>query len=125
MFAINIGDANLQNYYDLIDQGKVAINRGKARTKDDELRRSFILPLKNMSVNKQLFAERTGEAINNVFHNEVTWLKQLGLLEENDQEVYLTKLGKYFADEVATQFFNPDYMPFEDVMRAPQQAATG
>ncbi len=125
VFAINIGDANLQNYYDLIDQGKVAINRGKARTNDDELRRSFILPLKNMRVDKQQFYERTGKTIDDAFINEVTWLKQLGLLEENDQYVSLTKLGKYFADEVATQFFNPDYMPFDDVMRAPMQVATG
>ena len=89
------------------------------------MRRAFILPLKNMKVNKQQFTERTGETINKFFNNEVTWLKQLGLLEENDQEIWLTKLGKYFADEVATQFFNPDYMPFEDVMRAPPQIAVG
>lgn len=125
VFAINVGDANLENYYSLIDQGKVAINRGKMRTKDDELRRSLILPLKNMKVNKQQFTERTSETINKFFNNEVTWLKQLGLLEENDQEIWLTKLGKYFADEVATQFFNPDYMPFDDVMRAPPQIAVG
>ncbi len=125
VFSLNIGDANLQNYYDLVDQGKVAINRGKIRTDDDELRRSFILPLKNMRVNKQQFIERTGKTIDQAFINEVTWLKQLGLLEENDQYVSLTKLGKYFADEVATQFFNPDYMPFDDVMRAPQLVAAG
>lgn len=125
VFSLNVGDANLQNYYDLIDQGKVAINRGKHRTDDDELRRSFILPLKNMRVNKQQFTERTGKSIDTAFPNEMTWLKQLGLLEENDQYVYLTKLGKYFADEVATQFFNPNYMPFDDVMRAPQLAASG
>jgi len=125
VFAINVGDANLQNYYSLIDQGKVAINRGKLRTEDDEIRRSFILPLKNMSVNKQQFTQRTGKTINNYFADEISWLKQLKLLEENDQAVWLTQLGRFFADEVATQFFNPDYMPFAEVQRAPQQVASG
>ena len=125
VFAINVGDMNLENYYSLIDKGKVAINRGKVRSRDDEIRRSFILPLKNMSVDKQEFQQRTGETINVFFKDEIIWLKQLGLVEENEQSVWLTKAGRYFADEVATQFFNPDYMPFEDVMRAPTQAATG
>jgi len=125
VFAINVGDANLQNYYSLIDQGKVAINRGKLRTDDDEIRRSFILPLKNMKVNKQQFTERTGKTINDYFTDEISWLKQLNLLEEDNQSVWLTQLGRFFADEVATQFFNPDYMPFNEVMRAPQKVAAG
>ena len=125
VFAINVGDMNLENYYSLIDQGKVAINRGKVRSDDDEIRRSFILPLKNMRVNKHQFKQRTGFTINAQFPDEISWLKQLGLIQEDDSDIWLTKSGRFFADEVATQFFNPNYMPFDDVIRAPRQAALG
>ena len=123
VFSMNVGDQSLASYYSLIDEGKVAINRGKIRTHDDQIRRSFILPLKNMSVNKAQFTERTGETINGYFANEVAWLKQLGLLDEDDSNVWLTKLGRFFADEVATQFFDPNYLPFPEVARAPQLLA--
>ena len=38
VFTMNVGDANLANYYSLIDNNKVAINRGKIRTHDDHVR---------------------------------------------------------------------------------------
>lgn len=117
VFTINIGDANLASYYSLIDQGKVAINRGKTRTHDDHVRRSFILPLKNMKVNKALFTERTGEQINQYFQNEIIGLKQLGLIDENDNAIWLTELGRFFADEVTTQFFDPEFLPFPNVTK--------
>jgi oxygen-independent coproporphyrinogen-3 oxidase len=123
VFSLNIGDHDLENYYNYIRQGKVSINRGKVRSRDDELRRSFILPLKNMQVSKRFFKERTGEDLRNCFSAEIDWLKQLGLLEENDERVWLTKKGRFFADEVATQFFNPDFLPFPDVARPPSGAS--
>ena len=124
VFSMNVGDQSLASYYSLIDQGKVSVNRGKIRTHDDQVRRSFILPLKNMRVNKQQFTERTGENVNNYFVNEVAWLKQLNLLAEDDNNVWLTKLGRFFADEVATQFFDPNYLPFPDIARPPQLLAS-
>lgn len=124
VFSMNVGDQNLESYYSLIDQGKVSVNRGKIRTHDDQVRRAFILPLKNMQVNKQMFTARTGEAINDYFASEVTWLKQLGMLEEDNDNIWLTGLGRFFADEVATQFFDPDYLPFPEVARAPQMLAS-
>ncbi|MFV2058296.1 MAG: coproporphyrinogen-III oxidase family protein [Thiohalomonadales bacterium] len=120
VFAINVGDANLQHYYDLIDKGKIAINRGKIRSNDDYLRRCLILPLKNLGVDKSLFLQRTGEDINERFGIEIAGLKTLGLLEEDQNRLWLTKSGRFFADEVATQFFNPEFMPFSDVTRLAQ-----
>ena len=120
VFSLNVGDANLDNYYRLVDSGKVSVNRGKIRTADDERRRSFILPLKNSRVSKQVFVERTGEKVGDCFGVEIDWLKDLGLIEEDDRYVQFTQLGRFFADEVATQFFDPNYLPFPEVVRAPQ-----
>ena len=116
-----MGDQSLQSYYDLIDSGKVSVNRGKIRTKDDEIRRSFLLPLKNIRVDKKVFLQRTGVTVGSQFQAEIEWLKSLNLLEENENHVWLTKRGRFFADEVTTQFFNPEYLPFPDVSRISQK----
>lgn len=115
IFTLNVGDQSLQSYYDLIDQDKVAVNRGKARSRDDEIRRSFLLPLKNIKVDKKAFEQRTGVTVSSQFQAEIDWLKGLNMLAENDSHVWLTRRGRFFADEVTTQFFNPQYMPFPEV----------
>jgi len=122
VFSMNVGDANLENYYQLVRQGKVSVNRGKIRSADDERRRCFILPLKNSRVSKQLFSARTGETIEQCFGKEINVFKGLGLIEENDNQVWLTQRGRFFADEIATQFFDPDYLPFPDVSRIAKMA---
>ncbi|VAX02532.1 Hypothetical radical SAM family enzyme in heat shock gene cluster, similarity with CPO of BS HemN-type [hydrothermal vent metagenome] len=124
VFSMNVGDANLENYYQLVRQGKVSVNRGKIRTVDDERRRCFILPLKNARVSKALFTERTGETIEHCFGKAINGFKTLNLIEEDDSHVWLTTRGRFFADEIATQFFDPDYLPFSDVTRI-ADTATG
>jgi len=123
VFSLNVGDQSLQSYYDLIDSGKVSVNRGKIRSKDDEIRRSFLLPLKNIRVDKQVFQDRTGVTVTSQFQPEIDWLKPLKLLDESESHVWLTDRGRFFADEVTTQFFNPAYLPFPDVSRISQKVA--
>lgn len=123
VFSMNVGDANLENYYKLVREGKVSVNRGKIRTVDDERRRCFILPLKNSRVSKQLFTERTGETVEQCFGKEINVFKRLGLIEENAEHVWLTQRGRFFADEVSTQFFDPNYLPFPEVSRAADMAS--
>lgn len=119
VFSLNVGDANLENYYNYLREGRVAVNRGKLRTRDDELRRSFVLPLKNTRVSKAFFTERTGARVEDCFQHEIDWLKRFGLVDENATHVWLTRRGRFFADEVSSQFFNPNYLPFPDVARPP------
>jgi len=125
VFSLNVGDQSLQSYYDLIDQGKVSVNRGKVRSDDDEVRRSFLLPLKNIKVNKKKFTERTGKKISDLFQAEINWLKQFDLIAENADHVWLTDRGRFFADEVTTQFFNPAYLPFPDVSQISKMVSSG
>ncbi len=117
VFGLNVGDANLQTYYNFIAQNKVAINRGKVRTRDDEIRRNFILPLKNTRVSKVQYHRHVGESVEHFFADEMDLLKTCGLLREDDDDIALTDRGRFFADEIATQFFNPAYLPFPDVKR--------
>lgn len=123
VFTQNVGDKDLSNYYNLIDQGKVSVNRGKVRTRDDEARRSFILPLKNSHVDKQAYRARTGVEASEYFADEIGWFKDLGMIEEDSHTIRLTRRGRFVADEVSTQFFDPGYLPFPDVARPPNRTA--
>jgi hypothetical protein len=47
------------------------------------------------------------------------------MMEEDEKRIFLSRKGAFFADEVATQFFDPSYLPFPDVARPPGRAIGG
>jgi oxygen-independent coproporphyrinogen-3 oxidase len=103
---------SFEEYYGSIAKGRLPLNRGLVRTIDDQNRWHMILPLKNRSVLKKLYRRRTGRLPAEVFPRNIARLKEFGLLEENDEEVRLTRRGRFFADEVCHQFHHPSYIPF-------------
>jgi len=109
-FGLNTQD--FKEYYSLINQGKLPLNRGLVRNKDDQLRWAITLPLKNRRVYKSYFQKITGASLTEVFRNKIEKLKEFGLLYEDDKMLTLTGRGRFFADEVCQAFFHPDYIPF-------------
>lgn len=103
---------NMDEYYALIDAGKLPLNRGIVRNQEEQMRWAVILPLKNRRVWKSYFKQITGADLNEVFGQKIKQLKSFGLIFENEEKIELTKLGAFFADEVAQQFHHPDYVPF-------------
>lgn len=109
-FALNTQD--FKEYYSLINQGKLPLNRGLIRNRDDQLRWAIILPLKNRKVYKSYYQKITGTSLNEVFCKKREKLKDFNLLYEDDKILMLTERGRFFADEVCQEFFHPNYMPF-------------
>lgn len=109
-FGLNIQD--FKEYYSLINQGKLPLNRGLVRNRDDQLRWHLILPLKNRKVYKRYYQKLTGISLNEVFRKKIEKLKEFNLLYEDDEVIELTARGRFFADEVCQEFFHPNYMPF-------------
>ncbi len=109
-FALNT--QYFDEYYSQIEAGKLPVNRGLVRSHEDQLRWAIVLPLKNRSVRRKDFTRVTGASLDSVFQQKVRKLESAGLIGVNDEEIVLTKLGAFFADEVAQQFHHPDYMPF-------------
>lgn len=107
-----------EKYYSLVEQGKLPVDRGLIRKKDDQLRWCLILPLKNREVYKKFYQKQTGFSLNDVFRKKIERLKELGLLYEDDNIISLTKLGAFFADEVCEQFHHPNYIPFPESVYA-------
>lgn len=106
-------------YYSLIDQGKLPLEDGKIRTRDEQLRWALIRPLKNWWVNKGIYERATGVSLDTVFRKKIATLKKFGLIEEDDKKLELTAKGRFFADEVCHQFYHPDHMPFPKEGYAP------
>lgn len=110
-FVLNTQD--FEDYYAKIAAGKMPLNRGFVRTQEDQMRWAIVLPLKNRAVWKSYFEKVTGGAsLDRVFRNKIENLKSFGLIVEDEQKIELTKLGAFFADEVAQQFHHPDHIPF-------------
>ncbi|MGK7947348.1 MAG: coproporphyrinogen-III oxidase family protein [Xenococcaceae cyanobacterium] len=100
-------------YYAKIDAAKLPLNRGMIRSKEEQMRWAIILPLKNRCVWKEYYKKVTGgEDLDRVFRRKIENLKEFGLIAEDEQKIQLTKLGAFFADEVAQQFHHPDYIPY-------------
>lgn len=109
-FALNTMD--LQKYYALIDKGRLPVDRGLVRDKNNQMRWAIILPLKNRRVHKKYYQQLTGISLDEIFREKIENLKRYGLLYEDDKILELTDLGSFFADEVCHQFHHPSHMPF-------------
>jgi oxygen-independent coproporphyrinogen-3 oxidase len=99
-------------YYASIEAGRLPVNRGLVRSTEEQQRWGIIPPLKNSFIDKNRYKARTGESLEKVFMEKMKRLKTYGLVMEDDRMISTTKLGTFFADEVAQQFHHPDHIPF-------------
>ena len=109
-FGLNTN--HFDEYYDLVEQGKLPLNRGLVRGPEDQQRWAVVLPLKNRKVLEARFRELTGMSVLEAFPGKVERLVEHGLVEVDQHSVGLTRPGRFFADEVCHQFHDPRYMPF-------------
>lgn len=108
----DINTQNFREYYDAIDAGRLPINRGLIRPREEQARWAIVLPLKNRDVRKAEFKARSGFDFDEVFRTKVNLLKKYGLLEDTGKVIRLTEMGGFLADEVCEQFNSVPYIPF-------------
>lgn len=112
---------NFDEYYSSIESGHLPINRGYRRTAEDQARWAIILPIKNRDVRTSNYRRLTGLGMDEVFRGKIEALKAHGLIFETDKALGVTKLGAFFADEIAQQFHSADFVPYprEDYAEGP------
>jgi oxygen-independent coproporphyrinogen-3 oxidase len=103
---------NFGEYYKLIDEDKLPLNRGRRRDQHAQMRWAIVLPIKNRDVYKSTFKDVSGESLDNVFRPKFERLKSYGLLREDDITLGLTPSGAFFADEIAHQFHAEEHIPY-------------
>jgi oxygen-independent coproporphyrinogen-3 oxidase len=110
-FYLDTGES-LDRYAAVLREGTLPINRGKTRTADDQRRWAIAVTLKHNGVSKRRFRDLTGVSVGEAFPRQIECLRKYGLVEEDGDMLSLTARGRFFADEVVTQFYHPKYLPF-------------
>ncbi len=108
----DINSQYFDEYYSLIDSGKLPITRGYTRPADEQLRWAIVLPLKNRDIRKSDYLKQTGVEFDKVFRKKIEVLKEYGLIEDTGKTVRLTELGGFIADEVCEHFNSDRFKPF-------------
>ncbi len=99
-------------YYKQVQSGRLPLNRGIVRNKEQQIRWSTILPLKNYFIRKKLFNRINGLNVTEVYAEKIALLKQYDLVGETEERIELTRLGSFFADEVVQQFYEFEHLPY-------------
>lgn len=108
----DINSQYFNEYYRMIDEGKLPITRGYVRPLEEQIRQAIVLPLKNRSVIKADFLKRTGVDFDSILKKKTETLKRYGLLEDTGKTVRLTPLGAFLADEVCESYNSNLFKPF-------------
>ena len=98
----------LPEYYELIAQGRLPMERGKQLNQDDQIRQWVINSLMcQFQVDKQLFFDTFGYKFEDYFLEEGKHIHDCiedGLINENSQHIQVTDLGKIFIRNVCMGF---------------------
>lgn len=109
-----IGSSYVQNlrtldeYYQVLDQGKLPVEKGIHLSQDDLLRRELIMDLMcSSAIDFQKVGQQYNIDFNDYFSAELSQIKNYadeGLIDLNDQGVSITPKGRLFVRAVAMAF---------------------
>jgi oxygen-independent coproporphyrinogen-3 oxidase len=95
---------NINDYMETVKSGKLPICRLSESTPEDMMRRTMTRLYLRLPVNKKEFMEKFGTTPEQVFPKQLQKLKEKGLIEIDDKEVRITKLGGVWKGNIAWEF---------------------
>jgi oxygen-independent coproporphyrinogen-3 oxidase len=95
---------NINDYMNTVKDGKLPINRLSESTNEDMMRRTMTRLYLRLPVSKEEFTQKFGTSPEKVFPKQLQKLKDKGLIEIDDKEVRLTKLGEVWKGNIAWEF---------------------
>ncbi len=98
----NIEDVN--GYIETMKSGRLPISRLSESTTEDMMRRVMTRLYLRLPVSKQEFFEKFGKLPEEVFPQQIKSLKEKGLIESDDKEIRITKLGDLWKGNIAWEF---------------------
>ena len=98
----------INEYYAMLDEGKLPVERGLNLSKDDVIRQWLISQIMcHFELNKKQFSEQFNVSFDEYFKAEEQHIKNCvndGLLEEKDGIISVTELGKLFVRNICMGF---------------------
>jgi oxygen-independent coproporphyrinogen-3 oxidase len=98
----NLEDIN--KYMATVNAGRLPISRLSESTPEDMMRRVMTRLYLRLPVSKQEFMEKFGKLPEEVFRPQLERLKEKGLIEIDDKEIRITKLGDVWKGNIAWEF---------------------
>ncbi len=98
----------IASYYQILDEGRLPVERGKELSKDDEMRRWVILQLMcHFKIDKKEFFRTFGEGFDEYFaheHQHLECCQEDGLITQRGDVIDVTELGQLFIRNVCMGF---------------------
>jgi oxygen-independent coproporphyrinogen-3 oxidase len=98
----NIEDTN--KYVEAVQSGRFPIDKLSKSTDEDMMRKVMTRLYLRLSVDKQEFKQRFGKLPEEVFPDQIKRLKDKGLIEIDEKQIKLTKLGDIWKGNIAWEF---------------------
>ncbi len=98
----NVEDINM--YIATVAAGKLPIKRLSESSDEDMMRRTMTRLYLRLPVNKTEFKQKFGKIPEDVFPRQLQRLKEKGLIEVDDKEIRITKLGDIWKGNIAWEF---------------------
>jgi coproporphyrinogen III oxidase-like Fe-S oxidoreductase len=98
----NIGDTD--KYIEAVQSGRFPIEKLSKSTDEDMMRKVMTRLYLRLSVDKQEFKQRFGRLPEEVFPDQIRRLRRKGLVEIDEKEIRLTKLGDIWKGNIAWEF---------------------
>jgi oxygen-independent coproporphyrinogen-3 oxidase len=95
---------NINNYMATVNAGRFPISRLSESTPEDMMRRTMTRLYLRLPVSKQEFMQKFGKLPEEVFSQQLQRLKKKGLIEIDDKEIRITKLGDIWKGNIAWEF---------------------
>ena len=95
---------DINNYMATVNAGRFPISRLSESTPEDMMRRTMTRLYLRLPVSKQEFMQKFGKLPEEVFSQQLQRLKKKGLIEIDDKEIRITKLGDIWKGNIAWEF---------------------
>jgi len=87
-----------------VNAGRLPISKLSESTPEDMMRRTMTRLYLRLPVNKQEFMQKFGKQPEEVFSQQLQRLKEKGLIEIDEKEIRITKLGDIWKGNIAWEF---------------------
>jgi oxygen-independent coproporphyrinogen-3 oxidase len=95
---------NINDYMATVKAGKLPISKLSESTTEDMMRRTMTRLYLRLPVSKTEFKQKFGTTPEMVFPKQLQKLKDKGLIEIDDKEIRITKLGEVWKGNIAWEF---------------------
>lgn len=93
-------------YYEALDKNILPVLKYVFLNREEVKRRYMVLAVKNINILYNDYFENFGSSVYNDFSEELYFLKSNGLIEVNENEMFLTRKGVINWPEISTTFYS-------------------